>query len=47
LCFWETRADGAVIEIRALDGDRPVEPARWDGLAKDVVGMMRSLNDTS
>ncbi len=46
LCFCETREKGAVLEIRALDGDRRVQPKFWPDLADEVVSMMTQLNDT-
>lgn len=45
LCWCETRAKGAVLEIRALDANRRVPPRFWPDLANEVVAMMRELND--
>jgi len=45
LCCCETRAKGAVLEIRALDEKRRVPPKLWSDLADEVVAMMQELND--
>lgn len=45
LCWCETRAKGAVLEIRALDEKRRIAPEFWADLADQVVAMMRELND--